>query len=442
MKIQPAASLNGVIRLPGDKSVSHRAAIFASMATGETRIENYATSADCASTLNCLRNLGVEIRQKDSTVFVKGVGTGGFTKPLKELDCGNSGTTMRLLAGVLAGCNFDSVLTGDASLSKSPMRRIIEPLTEMGAKIESENGYAPLRIRGANPLQAIFYTLPVASAQVKSCLLLAGLNATGKSRIRNPKSRIETPTSRNHTELMLRYLGAEIEESYVETAGGFVQEISVAGNSTLVAKDLKVPSDVSSAAFFIVAASCLENSEIVLENVGLNPTRTAILDALQSFGADIEVLNRNEICNEIVGDVRVRGRKNLVSKAASNRIGGDIIANLIDEIPILAVFAAQIDNGLEIRGAAELRVKESDRIQAIVENLRRMNAAVEEFADGFRIEKSSLKGATVDSFGDHRIAMAFAIAALFAEGETEIIGAESAGVSFPEFFQTLAGLRR
>jgi 3-phosphoshikimate 1-carboxyvinyltransferase len=322
------------------------------------------------------------------------------------------------------------------------MRRIIEPLTEMGAKIESENGYAPLRIRGANPLQAIFYTLPVASAQVKSCLLLAGLNATGKSRIRNPKSRIETPTSRNHTELMLRYLGAEIEESYIEAEGGFVQEISVAGNSTLVAKDLKVPSDVSSAAFFIVAASCLENSEIVLENVGLNPTRTAILDALQSFGADIEVLNRNEICNEIVGDVRVRGRKNLVSKAASNRIGGDIIANLIDEIPILAVFAAQIDNGLEIRGAAELRVKESDRIQAIVENLRRMNAAVEEFADGFRIEKSSLKGATVDSFGDHRIAMAFAIAALFAEGETEIIGAESAGVSFPEFFQTLAGLRR
>ncbi len=442
MKIRPAASLNGKIHLPGDKSISHRAAILASMATGETRIENYATSADCASTLDCLRNLGVEIRQEDSTVFVKGVGANGFTKPSKELDCGNSGTTMRLLAGVLAGCDFDSVLTGDASLSKRPMRRIIEPLTEMGAKIESANGCAPLKIRGAHPLQAISYKLPVASAQVKSCLLLAGLNAKGKSKIRNPKSQIETPTSRNHTELMLRYLGAEIEESYVETEGGFVQEISINGNPKLAAKNLKIPSDISSSAFFIVAASCLENSEIVLENVGLNPTRTAILDALQSFGADIEVLNQNEICNEVVGDVRVRGRKILVSKAASNLIGGDIIANLIDEIPILAIFGTQIESGLEIRGAAELRVKESDRIAAIVENLRRMNAAVEEFPDGFKVEKSSLKGAVIDSFGDHRIAMAFAIAGLFAKGETEIIGSESAGVSFPEFFQTLAGLHQ
>lgn len=442
MKIQPAESLNGKVRLPGDKSISHRAAILASMATGETRIENYATSADCASTINCLRNLGVEIQQVDSTVFVKGVGANGFTKPTKELDCGNSGTTMRLLAGVLAGQNFDSVLTGDASLAKRPMRRIIEPLTEMGARIESENGCAPLKIHGKNPLQAISYALPIASAQVKSCLLLAGLNTKGKSEIRNPKSKIKSSSSRNHTELMLRYLGAEIEESYAETEGGFIQEISIDGNPKLAAANLQIPSDISSAAFFIVAASCLENSEIVLENVGLNPTRTAILETLQSFGADIEVLDRNEICNEIVGDVSVRGRKILVSKAASNLIGGDVIANLIDEIPILAVFGTQIENGLEIRGAAELRVKESDRIAAIVENLRRMNASVEEFSDGFKVEKSNLRGATVDSFGDHRIAMAFAIAALFAKGETEITGAESAGVSFPEFFQTLAGLRR
>jgi 3-phosphoshikimate 1-carboxyvinyltransferase len=441
MKIQPAAFLNGKIRLPGDKSISHRTAIFASMATGETRIENYATSADCASTLNCLKNLGVEIKREDSTLFIKGVGKNDFSESAGKLDCGNSGTTMRLLAGVLAGQNFDSVLTGDASLSKRPMRRIIEPLTEMGAKIESANGCAPLEIRGAHPLRAISYELPVASAQVKSCILLAGLNAKGISRIRNPKSQIEIPTSRNHTELMLRYFGAEVEESYIETEGRFVQEISIDGNSKLAAKNLKIPSDISSAAFFIVAASCLENSEIVLENVGLNPTRTAILDALLSFGANIEVLDRKEICNEIVGDVRVRGRKNLVSKA-SNFIGGDVIANLIDEIPILAIFGTQTENGLEVRGAAELRVKESDRIAATVENLRRMNAAVEEFADGFRVEKSSLKGATVNSFGDHRIAMAFAIAGLFAEGETEIIGAESAGVSFPEFFQTLAGLRR
>jgi len=442
MKIQPAAFLNGKIRLPGDKSISHRAAIFASLAEGETRIENFATSADCASTLNCLKNLGVEIKREDSTVFVKGVGKSGFSKPNDELDCGNSGTTMRLLAGVLAGQNFDSVLTGDESLSKRPMRRIIEPLTQMGAKIESVNGCAPLKIRAVNLLQAISYKLPVASAQVKSCVLLAGLNAAGKTKVQNPKSEIKSPTSRNHTELMLRYLGVEIAEHFVETENGFVQEIWVDGSCKFFAKDLNVPSDISSAAFFIVASACLEKSEIVLENVGLNPTRTAIIGVLKSLGADIQVLNQKEICNEIIGDFLVRGRGKLARNSSSNLISGDIIANLIDEIPILAVFATQIETGLEIRGAEELRVKESDRIAAVVENLRRMNAVVEEFPDGFKVEKSELKGATVDSFGDHRIAMAFAIAALFATGETEIIGAESANVSFPEFFQTLAILRK
>ena len=441
MKIQPARSLKGIVRLPGDKSISHRAAILASMATGETRIENYATNADCSSTLDCLRNLGVDIRQQGSTVFVKGVGKNGFTKPTKELDCGNSGTTMRLLAGVLVGQNFDSVLTGDESLSKRPMRRIIKPLTEMGAKIESENDHAPLKIYGGNPLQSVSYDLPVASAQVKSCILLAGLKAGGKSAIRNPQSAFKTPTSRNHTELMLRYLGAEIEEYFVETDGGFVQTISVSGaNSKLAAKDLNVPSDISSAAFFIVAASCLESSEIKLENVGLNPTRTAILDVLQSLGADIRRLNQREICNEPVGDLLVRGKRSEFAPSNLKLIDADVIANLIDEIPILAVFATQLENGLTIRGAAELRVKESDRIKAIVENLRRMNATVEEFSDGFRVEKSALKGATIDSFGDHRIAMAFAVAALLATGETQIVGATAAGVSFPEFFQTLARL--
>ncbi|MDQ3063009.1 MAG: 3-phosphoshikimate 1-carboxyvinyltransferase [Acidobacteriota bacterium] len=441
MKIQPANFLNGKIRLPGDKSISHRAAIFASMATGETRIENFATSADCASTLDCLRKLGVEIRRESSTVLIKGVGKNGFSASETELDCGNSGTTMRLLAGVLAGQNFDSILIGDESLQKRPMRRIIEPLTQMGAPIESENFCAPLKIHGRNPLQAISYRLPVASAQVKSCILLASLNAVGKSKIQNPKSKIQSPTSRNHTELMLRYLGAEIEENFVEVEGGFVQEISVNGNSKLVAKNLIIPSDISSSAFFIVAASCLKNSEILLENVGLNPTRTAILDILQLFGADIEVLNQKEICNETVGDVRVCGRRNFAPKASSNIISGDVIANLIDEIPILAVFATQIENGLEIRGAEELRVKESDRIAATVENLRRMNTTVEEFPDGFLVEKSDLKGATVNSFGDHRIAMAFAVAALLASGETEIVGAECAGVSFPEFFETLLSVK-
>ena len=441
MKIRSANYLSGTINLPGDKSISHRAALFAALAIGETRIENYATSEDCASTLNCLRNLGVPIKQENSTVYIKGVGKHGLTKPVKSLDCGNSGTTMRLLAGILAGQNFDSVLIGDESLSKRPMRRVIEPLTQMGAKITSENGCAPLKIEGVNPLQPISYKMPVASAQVKSCVLLAGLNADGKSVIRNPKSKIQSPTSRNHTELMMRYLGAEIEESFTEAEGGFIQEISINGNTELRAKNLNVPSDISSAAFFIVAASCLINSEIVLENIGLNPTRTAIIEILQRFGADIKILNQREICNEAVGDIAVRGRENFAPPTVSNIIDGDIIANLIDEIPILAVFGTQLENGLEIRGAAELRVKESDRIKSVVENLRRMKADVEEFPDGLRVGKSDLKGAAIDSFGDHRIAMSLAIAALFAKGETEISGAESAGISFPEFFQTLAGLR-
>jgi 3-phosphoshikimate 1-carboxyvinyltransferase len=437
MKIQPANSLNGTIRLPGDKSISHRAAILSAMATGETRIENFATSADCASTLDCLKNLGVEIKRENAIVFVRGVGKSGFSKPKKELDCGNSGTTMRLLAGILAGQNFDSVLIGDESLSKRPMRRIIEPLEKMGAKIESENDCAPLKIRGKNSLRSISYNLPVASAQVKSCILLAGLKAEGKTKVQSPKSKTQSPTSRNHTELMMRYLGAEIEADFIATENGFVEEILVDGNSELNAKKLNIPSDISSAAFFLVAASCLKDSEIVLENVGLNPTRTAIIEVLQNLGAEIVILNSRQSCNETVGDLMVRGGENFAPTAFSNIISGEIIGNLIDEIPILAVFGTQIDGGLEIRNAAELRVKESDRIKAVVENLRRMNADIEEFADGFRVGKSKLKGATVDSFGDHRIAMAFAVAALFAKGETEIVGAECAGVSFPEFFQTL-----
>ena len=437
MKIQPANSLNGTIRLPGDKSISHRAAILSALAIGESRIENFATSADCASTLDCLQDLGVDIKKENTTIFVKGVGKNGFSKPKNVLDCGNSGTTMRLLAGVLSGQSFDSVLIGDKSLTKRPMRRIIEPLTQMGASIEAENNCAPLKIYGKNPLRSISYNLPVASAQVKSCILLAGLNAEGKTKVQSPNSELQSPTSRNHTELMMRYLGAEIEANFIETEHGFVEEIFVDGDSQLNAKNLNIPSDISSAAFFLVAASCLKDSKIVLENVGLNPTRTAIIEVLRGLGAEIEIINLREICNETVGDLLVRGRENFAPSNFSNIISGELIGNLIDEIPILAIFGTQIDNGLEIRNAAELRVKESDRIKAVVENLRRMNADVEEFADGFRVGKSELRGATVDSFGDHRIAMAFAVAALFAKGETEIFGAECAGVSFPEFFQTL-----
>lgn len=436
MKIKSAESLKGTINLPGDKSISHRAAIFSAMAVGESKIENFSSAADCASTLECLKNLGVEISQTDSTVLVKGVGKNGFRKPRKELDCGNSGTTVRLLSGVLAGQDFDSVLTGDESLSVRPMKRVITPLEKMGAKIEAENDCLPMKIYGKNPLCSIEYEMPVASAQVKSCVLLAGLNSDGKTKILSPKTTDQKPSSRNHTELMLKNLGANLEEEFVSENGEFVHRVSVSGDSILTAKDFFVPSDISSAAFFAVAAACLKNSELVIKNVGLNPTRTAFLDVLKKFGAKIEIQNQKENGGEILGDLRIFGKGEF--EPENNLIGGEIIANLIDEVPILAVFGTQIEGGIEIRNAEELRVKESDRIKTTVENLRRMNATVEEFPDGLRVEKSKLKGAQLDSFGDHRIAMAFSIAALFAEGETEIGGAESAGVSFPEFFDVLA----
>lgn len=404
--------------------------MLAALATGETRLENFATSADCASTLNCLRQLGVEIRRENDTVFVKGVGKNGFQKSVAPLDCGNSGTTVRLLSGILAGQAFESVLTGDKSLSSRPMRRVIEPLTQMGAAIEANNDRLPMKIAGVNPLRAISYQMPMASAQVKSCILLAGLNGDGKTSVLE-----ETPT-RDHTERMLRWFGVEIEESAAENG----TLLAVSGNAELAAKDLLVPSDISSAAFFLVAAACLDGSEIVLRAVGLNPTRNAVVEVLRNFGADIEVLNLKEIGNEPIGDLRVRGHKNLRAKVSSNILRGKIIANLIDEIPILAIFGTQIEGGLEMREAQELRVKESDRIKSVVENLRRMNAEIKEFEDGFRVGKSNLKGAKIDSFGDHRIAMAFSVAALFADGETEIADAECAAVSFPAFFETLANV--
>jgi 3-phosphoshikimate 1-carboxyvinyltransferase len=442
MKISSVNSINGTINLPGDKSISHRAAMISAMALGETRIENFATSEDCRSTLDCLRGLGVQVEQKGTTVFIKGVGKKGFTKPQKPLDCGNSGTTMRLLSGILAGQDFETILVGDESLENRPMKRIIEPLEKMGAKITSEKGTAPLKISGKNLLGAITYNLPVASAQVKSCILLAGLNAAGVSQVLSPQSKSRLSPSRNHTELMFEFLGADVREDFIESDIFFIHKVLIDGNSSLTAKDLQVPADISSAAFFLVAASCLNGSEIVLKDVGLNITRSAIIEVLQGFGAKIEIHNRREISGEILGDLRVSGEEKLKSRAISNKVDGDIIANLIDEVPILAVFGTQLENGLEIRDAEELRVKESDRISAVCENLRRMNANVTEFEDGLRVERSDLKGATVDSFGDHRIAMAFAVAGLLAEGETEITDADCARVSFPEFFQVLRDVVR
>lgn len=427
MKIYPRRRLGGEIELPGDKSISHRAALLSAMAVGRARIENFATSADCASTLSCLREVGVDIDVDGSTVTIDGVGKNGFRKPLRELDCGNSGTTMRLLAGIMAGQDFESILTGDGSLKKRPMKRIMGPLALMGAVIDSDDGRAPLRIHGRKPLTAIDYYPEVASAQLKSCVLLAGLFADGQTSVFE-----KTPT-RDHTERMLDFLGVKLDE--MKEAEGV--RLTVSGDAILSSKDMRVPGDISSAAFFMVAAACLGGSEVVLRNTGLNSSRAAIIEVLRNFGAEIQISNERERGRELVADLVVKGSKCLSPRISSNILRGAIIANVIDEIPVLAVFGTQIEGGLEIRDAAELRVKESDRISAVVENLRRMGASVEEFPDGFKVERSTLKGTVIDSFGDHRIAMAFAVAALFAEGETEIEGAECAAVSFPAFFEVL-----
>lgn len=442
MKIKAVDRLQGDVSLPGDKSISHRAAMMAALTEGKVRIDNFAASVDCGSTLKCLEELGIEIEREGNTVFVAGKGKTGFIRPESPLDCGNSGTTMRLLSGILGGQGFESVLIGDESLSRRPMSRIIKPLGLMGAEIESDENHAPLRIHGKNPLHSIVYDSPVASAQIKSCVLLAGLNAEGKTSIKSPKTARKYASSRDHTELMMKYLGAEIEESFIEIEGGFQHQVTISGDSLLTARDLNVPSDVSSAAFFLVAASCLNGSELILRNVGLNPTRTAVIDVLKELGAEIEVLDQKLVCNEIVGDLRVSRKAELIPLTAANIVKGDRIANLIDEIPILAIFGTQLEDGLEIRDAEELRVKESDRIKAVVENLRRMKADIEEFSDGFRVGKSNLKGAEIEVFHDHRIAMAFAVAGLLAEGETTINGAEWAAVSFPGFFETLFSIAK
>jgi len=401
--------------------------MLAAMAEGDTRIENFAASNDCASTLECLRRLGVEIRREGSIVHVRGVGKTGFRFPEAPLDCGNSGTTMRLLAGVLAGQDFVSVLTGDESLSRRPMGRISDPLTRMGANIVATDGRAPLEVQGRHPLGAIDYTLPVASAQIKSCVLLAGLNSNGRTSV------IEPVPTRDHTERMLKWFGVDVDRK----DGGEGSTVSVNGASTLQSGgNLTVPADISAAAFFMVAATCLRGSMIEMHNVGLNPTRTAIIDVLtQKCGASMTLFDLAETNNEPVGTISVTGK---LDKQRSNEVRGRVVANLIDEIPILAVLGTQLELGLEIRDAAELRVKESDRISAVVENLKRMGAKVEEFDDGLHVRRSELKGASVDSFGDHRIAMAFAVAGLLAhQGETEIAGAECVDVSFPGFFETL-----
>lgn len=428
--IDRARSINGVVRLPGDKSISHRAAMLASIAEGETRIENYAASADCASTLGCMAALGVDVVADGNTVTIRGRGKFGLQRSVGPLDCGNSGTTMRLLSGILAGQPFETTLIGDESLQKRPMKRVIDPLSQMGASIDSSDGRTPLTIGGKRPLNAITYQPPVASAQIKSCVLLAGLYSDGRTTV---AERVQT---RDHTERMLRWFGVEVAVDRNESGS----HISVDGRSALTARDLTIPADISAAAFFLVAAACLKGSDIKMPNVGLNPSRIGILNVLSDLGARIDVSDAVELCNEPVADLHVTGGLAINSHSETPVIRGETIANIIDEIPVLAVFGTQLEHGIEIRDASELRLKESDRIAAVVGNLKRMGANVTEFDDGFRVERSHLHGAVIETFHDHRIAMAFAVAGLFADGETQIAGGECAAVSFPGFFETLASV--
>jgi 3-phosphoshikimate 1-carboxyvinyltransferase len=415
--------------MPADKSISHRLALLGALAQGTTEIANYSTGADCQSTLNCLSQLGVAVKA-DSTeqhglrVRIEGCGVGGLKLPDGELDAGNSGTTMRLLAGILAGQPIRSVLTGDESLRRRPMQRIIEPLARMGARIESQaDGLPPLAIEGG-ALQSIEYKLPVASAQVKSAVLLAGLHAEGTTVVEEPVR------TRDHTEIALEEFGATIERQHAR--------VTLQGRPQLQGRSVAVPGDISAAAFFLVAAALLPESNLMIPTVGLNPTRTALLDFLAEQGAAIKILDVEEQGGELHGRLHVRGGGGF----PGGEIRGALTARLIDELPVLAVFGTKAEKGLQIRDAAELRVKESDRIRALVENLRRMGAEVEEFEDGFAVVgKQQLKGAVVESYGDHRIAMAMAVAALVAEGETTVRNAECVDISFPGFFGLLETVR-
>jgi 3-phosphoshikimate 1-carboxyvinyltransferase len=433
--------------MPGDKSISHRAALIAAIAEGTSSIKNFSTSADCNATLSCLNQLGVSIERDDKDLLITGVGINGLREPKAPLDCGNSGTTMRLLAGILAGQDFKSTLTGDESLRARPMQRIIEPLRIMGADISSSDGRAPLIIQGHTGLNLISYELLVASAQVKSCILLAGLSAKGRTEV------IENQTTRDHTERMLRSFGVPIETGDAEREGENARFVAVNGPARPKAGKVLVPGDVSSAAYFIAAAGLLPGSSLEVSDVGVNPTRVLFLKHLQAMGLNVEITDAGEQNNEPVGTIRVRGSRmdeggSGVPPASVNKdhaqavratlIQGSVVPQLIDELPLLAVVGSQIEGGLELRDAAELRVKESDRIATTARNLRAMGAVVEEFDDGLRVAGStSLRGAKIEPRGDHRIAMAFSVAALLAEGETEISEAECVGVSFPEFFGLL-----
>lgn len=423
IQIKPLQSLRGAIKVPGDKSISHRAVMFGSIAQGTTEISGFLMGQDCLSTIRCFRQLGIEITINEDKVIVEGKGLQGLREPDDVLDVGNSGTTIRLISGILAGQNFTTTLTGDHSIRRRPMGRVTEPLGQMGAFVvgRDKGRLAPLSIKGGN-LQPINYHTPVASAQVKSAVILAGLFTQGWTQVTEPEK------SRNHTELMLKAFGAEIVEEELS--------VKVKGFPQLKGQKITVPGDISSAAFFMVAAAIVAGSSVIIENVGLNKTRSGIIDVLKEMGANIEIVENYNSGAEPMGTIKVQS-----SPLRGIKISGSMIPRLIDEIPIIAVAAVCAQGVTEIRDAEELKVKESNRLQAIAVELRKLGAEIEELPDGLRIYGGRpLKGAVCESYSDHRIAMATTIAGLVAQGETKVQNAEIIDVSFPGFFETLQAL--
>lgn len=425
MKFTKCNRLKGEVTIPGDKSVSHRSVMFGSIAKGTTEIHNFLQGADCLSTIACFQKMGIEIERSGGQVLVHGKGLHGLKKPDGILDCGNSGTTTRLISGILAAQAFSVTLTGDASIQKRPMKRIIDPLTRMGARIQSlnDNGCAPLAITGTK-LHGIHYQSPVASAQVKSAILLAGLYAEGETKVTEPY------VSRNHTELMLSCFGADVRTEHTTAVIKPAKE--------LYGNQLMVPGDISSAAFFIAAGLMIPGSELLIRNVGINPTRDGILHVCREMGADITLMNPKSGDGEPVADILVRS-----SNLHGTVIGGAIIPTLIDELPMIAAMACLAEGDTVIKDAAELKVKESNRIDVMVRNLSAMGAQVEETDDGMVIHGGKpLHGAVIDSRLDHRIAMTFAITGCCADGETEILGAECVDISYPGFYEDLERLKK
>ena len=425
MKFTRANALRGTITVPGDKSISHRSVMFGALAYGTTRVTNFLQGADCLSTIDCFRKMGIQIDNHPDEILIHGKGLHGLTAPDSCLDVGNSGTTTRLISGILAGQHFTSELNGDDSIQSRPMKRIMEPLSLMGARIESlrGNGCAPLRIQGA-PLHGIHYTSKVASAQVKSCILLAGLYAD------SPTSVTEPYLSRNHSEIMLRHFGAAVES--LDTTA------TIQPDPMLHAQEIRVPGDISSAAYFIAAGLIVPDSEILIKNVGINPTRDGLLRVCRAMGADITLLNENHDSGEPTADLLVR-----TSDLHGTTVGGAVIPTLIDELPVVAALACFADGTTVIKDAQELKVKESNRIDVMVDNLSAMGAHITATEDGMIIEGGyPLHGAVIDSKLDHRIAMTFAITALAADKETEILGADCVQISYPGFYEDLQGLMK